>query len=138
MSQSPQAPPFDAAWMRTVFLVPEPPPVLPARFAVVTAHNPGGRVGGAEENAARERELDELVRSEGIASFAVTGAAPDLSHREAGRGLVTGDLELAARIAARFGQLGFFWIEDGVAWICCDASGRGWKMARWEERVVAG
>ena len=128
--------PFDTAWFDTVFLVPHPPEQWPEVFAIVTANNPGGRVQPEADNSLSERELDDYLRRQGLVSFAVVGASPDLRHREAGRGFAIGDPAVAARVAARFGQQGFFWVEAGVVFICVDDSGKGWTVARWEERLV--
>ena len=128
--------PFDAAWFDTVFLVPHPPRRWPEVFAIVTAHNPDGRVRAEADNSRSERELDDCLRREGLAWFAVVGASPDLRHREAGRGFAVGELAVAARVAARFGQQGFFWVEAGVVFICVDDSRKGWMVASWEERLV--
>lgn len=131
---SPEPPPFDPAWFDTVFLVPSPPPQWPHRFAVVTAHNPGGRLASPEANLEGARDLERVLRSHGIDGFEVTGASPDLLHREAGLGFET-DLATAAVIAARFRQQGFFWIEAGNVSIRVDASGREWPMGSWQERL---
>lgn len=129
------AAPFPAAWLDTVFLVPDPPPSWPPRFAVVTAHDPGGVRHAEGDNRRFERELEGFLAREGLPSFVVTGASADLGHREPGRGFAADSPGQAAAIAARFGQLGFFWVEDGTVFVAVDASGRGWRVARWEERL---
>lgn len=129
------AAPFPAAWFDTVFLVPDPPLSWPSRFAVVTAHDPGGVRHAEADNRRFEAGLDDFLAREGLASFVVTGASPDLRHREPGRGFAADSPAQAAAIAARFGQLGFFWVEDGTVFVAVDASGRGWRVARWEERL---
>jgi len=127
--------PFRPAYFDTVFVVPQPPAAWPERFAIVTAHNPGGLLACETANNQQERALGEYLRREGFESFAVVGASPDLSHHEAGRGFDAGTLEVAAAISAKFAQQAFFWVEAGEVFICIDASGIGWKMARWEERL---
>ena len=129
-------PAFCPEYFATVFLVPEPPEAWPRRFAIVTAHNPEGRAAPDDVNEKRAGELEAFLQREGIASFAVTGASPDLSHREAGRGFAVGSLGAAAAISERFRQQAFFLVEDGMLFICIDASGRGWKVAPWRERIV--
>jgi hypothetical protein len=129
------AAPFPAAWFDTVFLVPDPPPSWPPRFAVVTAHDPGGVRCAEADNRRLEGELDDFLAREGLPSFVVTGASPDLRHREPGRGFAADSPGQASAIASRFGQLGFFWVEDGTVFVAVDASGRGWRVARWEERL---
>jgi hypothetical protein len=72
--------PCNPAYFDTVFLVPCPPPVWPEVFAVVTAHNPDGRLAVDSANNQYEKALDRHLRDEGIASFAVVGASPDRQH----------------------------------------------------------
>lgn len=134
--QSPHAATFDPAYFDTVFLVPRPPARWPHTFAIVTAHNPDGEISADTANDEYGRALAEHLRARGIESFGVVGASPDLSHHEAGRGFAVEDLAQAASISSRFRQVAFFWVEDGVVFLCTDASGEGWEMARWEERLV--
>ncbi len=128
--------PFKPAYFDTVFLVPAPPREWPHTFAVVTAHNPDGEIAPHAANNEYGRALNEYLRGRGIESFAVVGASPDLTHHEAGRGFAAATLAEAAEVSARFRQEAFFWVEDGVVFICTDASGKGWEMARWDDRLV--
>lgn len=128
-------PPFPREFLDTVFLAPDPPPSWPRTFAVVTACNPGARIAADEANRAACAALDAHLDAAGVDSFVVVGASPDLAHRETGRGFATRDLAAAAALARRFGQVAFFWVEDGLVLVCTDASGRGWPVARWSERL---
>ena len=128
--------PFNPAYFDTVFLVPQPPREWPATFAIVTAHNPDGVLAPDAANDEYGRALGRYLRERDIESFAVVGASPDLTHHEAGRGFHAQSLEDAAAISARFRQEAFFWVEDGIVFICTDASGKGWEMARWSERLA--
>lgn len=130
------AAPFPSSYFDTVFLVPAPPANWPRQFAIVTAHDPGGKHATERANNQAERELNSLLRAQGIESFPVIGASRDLSHHESGRGFQARDLAEAAKISDRFQQLAFFWVEDGMVFLCVDDSGRGWKMASWEDRLV--
>ena len=129
--------PFNPAYFETVFVVPVRPREWPRVFAVVTAHNPDGPSAAGEANDQYERALNSYLRERGIESFAVVGASPDLRHHEAGRGFAARSLEEAATISARFRQEAFFWVENGTVFICVDASGTAWEMARWSDRLVA-
>ena len=128
--------PFNPAYFDTVFLVPQPPREWPRTFAIVTAHNPDGVLSTDKANDEYGRALRRYLGERGIDSFAVVGASPDLAHHEAGRGFEVASLEEAAAISARFRQEAFFWVEDGVVFICNDASGTGWEMARWRDRLA--
>lgn len=128
--------PFDPVYFETVFVVPAPPAAWPRRFAIVTAHNPDGRLSDEHANNEYGRELRAFLDREGIDSFAVVGASADLRHHEAGRGFDAGDLARAAAISTRFRQRAFFWVQDGIVFLCTDASGRAWKVGRWKDRIV--
>jgi hypothetical protein len=131
-----EPPPFPEAWLDSVFVVPEPPAEWPRTFAIVTAHNPEARLATDRANDEYEKALAAYLRSERIGSFAVVGASADLTHHEAGRGFAVSDLELPSRVSRKFRQAGFFLVEDGVVYICVDASGKAWKVGAWNDRVV--
>ena len=44
----------------------------------------------------------------------------------------------AASISARFRQEAFYWVERGEIFLCIDASGLGWPVAPWTDRLVGG
>lgn len=129
-------PPFNPAYFAAVFLVPCPPPAWPRTFAVVTAHNPEGRVTSDRANDEQARRLLEVLAREGLDSFAVVGASPDLVHQEAGRGFAVDSVSRAAAIARRFRQEAFYWVENGEIFLCTDDSGRRWPVAPWSSRLV--
>jgi hypothetical protein len=129
-------PPFKNPYFQTVFVVPQPPAAWPPSFAIVTAHNPDGRTAPEAVNRENELALVEYLRTRGLESFEVIGCSPDLVHREPGRAFVAANVSVANDISRRFRQEAFFWIEDGIVHVCNDASGCGWTMARWEERLV--
>jgi hypothetical protein len=135
ITQTDAEPPFDPVYFETVFLVPSPPSPWPSRFAIVTAHNPDGRIAPDQANNEYERALAEHLRRERIDSFAVVGASPDLRHHEAGRGFAFADLSVAADVSARFRQQAFYVIDLGVIFLCVDGSGRGWEVGEWRERL---
>lgn len=128
--------PFDPAYFATVFVVPEPPAAWPRRFAIVTAHNPFGRVAADELNRANADALARRLGDLEVPSFVVTGASPDLQHREEGRGFAVPDLATAYAVSAQFDQAAYFFVEDGTVFVCVDASGRGWEVGEWCDRVV--
>lgn len=107
---------------------------LPPTFAVVTAWNPGGNVVSDADNMARGKALELRVRALGWEHFDVTGASPDLAHRECGLGVVSPTLADAAALSAEFGQRAFFWVEDERVWVCDDASGSGWVAGALADR----
>lgn len=128
--------PFRPAYLDTVFLVPEPPAEWPAVFAIVTAHNPDGRAAEAAVNRENELALREHLHSLGLTPFEVIGCSADLEHRETGCGFAC-ELGAAASVSERFQQEAFFWVEGGAVFLCNDASGRGWYVACWKDRLRA-
>lgn len=112
---------------------------LPPRFAVVTAHNPMGRILKTAANrrldAALRRRLDAL----GLKRFRVTGGSEDGSHREAGWGIVVASPAAARALAAEFEQNAFYWVSGGRIHLGSSSGGAlrragSWKArrARWE------
>ena len=89
---------------------------LPAPFAVLTAHNPRGRVVDAAENARRGAALVAALARAGVPWIAAVGMSPDGSHREPG---VAAHLPLpdAARTAVEWEQSAFFWYDGGAFWL---------------------
>lgn len=130
-----EAPGFPASWRETVFVVPQPPSAWPDTFAIVTAHNPGGRPASPRANAKGEAALAARLAALGLDSFVVIGSSPDFTHREPGRGFATRDIPATAALARGFGQLGFFWVECGTVLVCTDDSGRGWPVGLWQDRL---
>ena len=131
-------PPFPAEWLDTVFLVPRPPAGWPEAFAIVTAHNPGSTAADADANLRAERALRDWATGRGLACFDVTGASPDLRHREHGLGIAGLALGEVAALARDLGQDGFFVVCGDQVLACVDASGRAWRIGSWSERLQRG
>lgn len=98
------------AYYRTVFLCDLRPTEMPVRFAVVTAWNPMDRKCSDHANNLADAELKALLEQGGLGPFRVTGASPDLDHREPGWGFAS-SLEIALEIAGRFGQRAIWWVD---------------------------
>lgn len=77
-------------------------------FAVLTGHNPGGRV--AAGNDERQELLEALLRREGDPVVRVDGCSPDLRHREASLAAPISEAR-AHEIAEEFEQDAFFWYD---------------------------
>ena len=135
-----EPPPFEACHAATVFLGDPPADGWPETFAIVTAQNPEVQPGQAPLSAAEERrriqDLSLRLSRDGHVTFRVMGASPDLSHREIGEGIPSNDLEYIACIAREFEQWGFFWVQQGDVYICRDASGVGWRVGNWAEKLL--
>lgn len=107
---------------------------LPARFAVVTAHNPMGHLFSPAANrkldAALRRRLDAL----GIRRFRVTGGSEDGSHREAGWGLIVSSPNAARELSAEFDQNAFYWVSGGRIYLGSSAGGPLERAGSWGAR----
>ncbi|MFM1918858.1 MAG: hypothetical protein RLZZ303_492 [Candidatus Hydrogenedentota bacterium] len=132
--------PFESCHAATVFLGEPPVDGWPETFAIVTAQNPVPQAGKAPLSEVEERrriqDLSQRLSRDGHITFRVMGASPDLSHREIGEGVSSDDLEYIACIAREFEQWGFFWVQQGEVYICRDASGFGWRVGIWSERLL--
>ena len=107
---------------------------VPARFAVVTAHNPMGHLFSPAANrkldAALRRRLDAL----GLRRFRVTGGSEDGSHREAGWGVIVASPKTARALAAEFDQNAFYWVSGGRIYLGSCAGGPLRRAGSWDAR----
>lgn len=81
---------------------------LDRSFAVLTGHNPRGRV--AAGNDERQEVLESLLRREADPVVRVDGCSPDLRHREASLAAPISEAR-AREIAGEFEQDAFFWYD---------------------------
>jgi hypothetical protein len=107
---------------------------LPARFGVVTAHNPRGRKSTAARNASRDAKLRRRLDRMKLPRFRVYGGSRDGSHREAGWAVVTDSRETVRAIAALFEQDAYFWISSGRVLLGSAAGGRLKPAGTWASR----
>lgn len=107
---------------------------VPARFAVVTAHDPMGHLFSPAANrkldAALRRRLDAL----GIERFRVTGGSEDGAHREAGWGMIVASPRIARELAAEFDQNAFYWVSRGRIYLGSSAGGPLKRAGSWNAR----
>lgn len=100
---------------------------------IVTAYNPGGRVGDATSNAAGHRLLVAAVAELGAPSVATVGSAADGSIPEPGLLIAGLSRRVAIDLGRRFGQRAIYeWSHDrleilGVAEPAAIAL--GWRLA---------
>ncbi len=84
----------------------------PARFFVITAHNPDGVSVPDAFNTRADTSLRKEIESLGFLSFPVTGGSPDFSHAEPGYGIQC-SREEALGLARQFRQDAFFEVREG-------------------------
>jgi hypothetical protein len=87
-----------------------------ARFAVITAHNPGGRNLSAIRNRWRNARLRLALAARGLRAVPASGESPDGAHREHGYAVAM-SREDALAMAERFGQLAIYWFDGTHFWL---------------------
>lgn len=85
-------------------------------FAIVTSHNPCGRVLDSADNSRRLGELEAELRSAGMAYLVMDGCSPDRSHCERSVAIKV-DRSEALQIAERWEQIAIFWWDRERFWI---------------------
>jgi len=121
--------PVSPVFFQTVFLGERPEGAWPDDFTIITAFNPiGAKSASDADNQTMDARLHHTLVERGLAPFRVTGASPDLRHREPGWGFSGADLRIAAELSAHFNQEAFFRIEAGRVFIHRDASGARWPL----------
>lgn len=109
-------------------------PDIPARFGIVTAFNPHGRLRGADLNAEADARLESRLRALGRPFFRVRGESRDGQHQEPGFG-VAADVESICTLAREFEQDAIFWVEDGVVYCTLVERLHLLRVALWTERM---
>ena len=104
----------------------------PRPVHILTAWDPGGERPGAEENRARQAELEADLHEVTEAVWCTVGVDPVSGHRE--EGVAAGGVSEAEALAlgARYRQEAIFvWTPDEWAIVACDGSRRvlaGWQL----------
>jgi sugar fermentation stimulation protein A len=88
--------------------LPDGLPPASGHVHIITACNPRSRLLSDEENAARNRRLEQQLRATGLEVIGADGSAPDGSWREPGFGIVDADPAEVLALARRFEQLAVF------------------------------
>jgi hypothetical protein len=89
---------------------------LGARFAVITAFNPGGRRATTRMNQWRHLLMRAALMLSGNRFVAASGESPDGSHRERGFAVAMSRSDAAA-MARRYGQLAQYWFDGEAFWL---------------------
>jgi hypothetical protein len=118
----------------SAFFSTEPRGKVPARFAVVTAHDPMGRKASPAANRKADAALRRHVDAMGIRRFRVTGGSEDGEHREAGWGLIVASPKTARGLSALFDQNAFYWVSGGRIYLGSSAGGPLRRVGSWNAR----
>jgi hypothetical protein len=128
--------PGDVLWVRPAPLAhtagPYPDPDGRTLY-VLTAHNPGGQVVPAAENAAAGARLAAELERRGLTWWPAAGGNPSWTHVEPGAALIGGDEADAVALGAEFGQEAIFVLTPAARRIVACADSRvtatGWTAA---------
>jgi hypothetical protein len=100
--------------------VPAARAILPPRCWIVAAGDPYPEQLDATENLRRLALLDVELARRGIVAHPALGRSEDHAAAEASRALVATDRATVLDIAARFGQLAVFEIDERIACVATD------------------
>lgn len=92
-------------------------------FAIITAHNPGGRDLIPVRNRWRQLCLRIGLTTRRTRFVGVSGESPGGSHREAGFAAAMPRADAIA-MARRFGQLAIYWFDGESFWLDAVLAGR--------------
>jgi hypothetical protein len=102
-------------------------------ISVITAHNPGGVVAGAQENERAQRALEDELTQRGVPFWPAAGADPDWTHVEPSVAVLGMAEPDALALAARYGQEAIFVLTPASRKVIDCATGRramtGWVIA---------
>lgn len=107
---------------------------LPSHFGVITAWNPRGKPVSPSKNRLADKRLEKRLKKLHIDHFRVTGGDRTGTHREPGWGIVFDKPEEARALAARFHQLGYFWISSCRIFLGATAGGPLRRAGSWPAR----
>jgi hypothetical protein len=123
-------------YLATYFTAKLPVEGLPARFGVITAYNPNGRLVSDAENFDADSKLKQCLEQSGLRHFRVTGMSKDTKHQEPGFGIVVDDRMILEKLSQQFKQEAFFWIEDGEVYCIEAGKPKMHRVGAWSERQI--
>jgi hypothetical protein len=127
-------------YLKTLFLPKkpgknQPPPDWSRPFAILTAHNPGGKKVDPETNTEADKELRRSLSRKSLPKHRITGVSEDWSHEE--KGFVVWGLnhQTVSEIGRAFRQDAYFWVEHGTVHVHSCHTQEKQKIATWESRL---
>ena len=110
----------------------QPPPDWSRPFAILTAHNPGGKIVDLETNTEADKELRRSLSRKSLPKHRVTAVAEDWSHEEKSFAVWGLDHATAAKIGHEFLQDAYFWVENGTVHVHSCHKQEKQKVGTWE------
>jgi len=92
----------------------QPPPDWSRPFAILTAHNPRGKIVHLKTNTEADKELRRSLSRKSLPKHRITGVSEDWSHEEKGFAVWGLNHETASEIGREFHQDACFWVENGT------------------------
>ena len=113
----------------------QPPPDWSRPFAILTAHNPGGKIVDLETNTEADKELRRSLSRKSLPKHRITAVAEDWSHEEKSFAVWGLDHATAAKIGREFRQDAYFWVENGTVHVHSCHKQEKQKVGTWESRL---
>jgi hypothetical protein len=113
----------------------QPPPDWSRPFAILTAHNPGGKKVDPETNAGADKELRRSLSRKSLPKHRITGVSEDWSHEEKGFAVWGLNHKTASEIGHEFRQDAYFWVEHGNVHVHSCHTQEKQKVGTWESRL---
>jgi hypothetical protein len=102
-------------------------------ICVITAHNPGGQTVSEEENAEKQKQLEEKLTGRGWTVWRAAGGDPSWEHVEASAAVVGVEESEVVRLGAEFSQDAIFVLTPaGRRVVGCLSAGElstGWSVS---------
>jgi len=136
-------------YLQTFFIPKKPGKTLPEPdwskpFAILTAHNPGGKKASPETNREADKELRKTLSrifekgsKKCLPKHRITAVSEDWSHEEKSFAVFGLTHTTAAQIGREFAQDAYFWVENGVVTVhSCQSENAPppASLGRWADR----
>ena len=127
-------------YLHTLFIPKKPginqsPPDWSRPFAILTAHNPGGKKVAPETNAQADKDLKRTLSRRSLVKHRVTAVAEDWSHEEKSFAVWGLNHQTASEIGRQYRQDAYFWVENGTVTVHSCISGKTKSIGRWKDRL---
>ena len=113
----------------------QPPPDWSRPFAILTAHNPRGKIVDLKTNTEADKELRRSLSRKSLPKHRITGVSEDWSHEEKGFAVWGLNHKTASEIGHEFRQDAYFWVEHGNVHVHSCHTQEKQKVGTWESRL---
>jgi hypothetical protein len=127
-------------YLKTLFILKEtkenqPSPDWSRPFAILTAHNPGGKKVDPETNTEADKELRRSLSRKSLPKHRITGVSEDWSHEEKSFAVWGLNHKTASEIGRDFSQDAYFWVEHGNVHVHSCHTQEKQKVGTWKSRI---